>query len=76
MKAFRSSFNEDFGKEWHIIVGEIGKWCLFQVFLTFSDDTGMPYAQFSFGAGQLVGFLGWAGPVGIEIGLITKTFRG
>lgn len=76
VKAFRCLFQEDFGKEWHIIVCENGKWCLFQAIFSINDDAGTPYLQISLGAGHLIEILGWIGKFGFEFSAFSKVYRG
>ena len=76
VKAFRCSFQQDFGKEWHIVVLETGKWCLFQLLFSINDDSGAPYLQISFGAGRLINILGWIGKFGFELSAFSKVYQG
>lgn len=75
MKFLEFKRQEDFGQEYHLILFNVNKWCLFQINFDFFDINSPPFAQLSSGNGALISFIAWAGRIGVDFEVISRIWN-
>ena len=65
----------DFGTDYYVQVLNIRKWSLLQVSVSWNDFASFPYLQITFGSNGFFGILSWIGKFGLDISLISRTWK-
>ncbi len=66
---------EDFGHEWYVQFFFTDRWALLQTSVSWNDFPSSPYLQITMGSNGLLGILFWAYKFGLDIDLISRTWR-
>jgi len=83
MKLINLKYREDFGSEWYVQILNTGRhvpkfmknYSLFQGSVSWNDFPGWPYLQITFGSNGLFGILFWAYKFGLDIDILSRTWR-
>jgi hypothetical protein len=75
MKLITFNHREDFGDDYYTQVLNIKGWSLLQVSVSWNDYPGMPYLQITFGSNGFFSFLFWCYKFGLDIDLLSRTWR-
>jgi len=75
MKLINLKHREDFGHDYNIQILNVKNWSLLQVSVSWNDYPSLPYLQVTFGSNGLLGVLFWAYKFGLDIDIISRTWR-
>ena len=75
MNLFNLKHRYDFGHEWYIQLFFTNRWALIQFSVSWCDYASWPYIQINSGSNGLLGILFWAYKFGLDIDLISRTWR-
>jgi len=65
----------DFGTDYYVQVLNIRRWSLLQVSVSWNDYASLPYLQITFGSNGFFTILSWVGKFGLDIDLISRTWK-
>jgi hypothetical protein len=75
VKLFNFKHREDFGHDWYAQVLTIKNWSLLQVSVSWNEYPGWPYLQIKSGTGSTLSILFWAYKFGLDIDILSRTWR-
>jgi len=75
MKLINLKHREDFGHDYYVQILNVKNWSLLQVSVSWNDYPSLPYLQVTSGSNGLLGFLFWAYKFGLDIDILSRTWR-
>ncbi len=75
MNLFNLKHRYDFGHELYIQLFFTNRWAFLQFSVSWCDYASCPYIQINSGSNGLLGILFWAYKFGLDIDLISRTWR-
>jgi hypothetical protein len=75
MNLFKFKHREDFGYEWYFQILNVGRRSLLQFSVSWCEYPSWPYIQISSGNGCGLSVLFWAYKFGLDIDLLSRTWR-
>jgi len=75
MKLINLKHREDFGHDYNVQILNVKNWSLLQVSVSWNDHPSLPYLQVTSGSSGLLGVLFWAHKFGIDIDILSRTWR-
>jgi len=75
MKLINLKHREDFGHDYNVQILNVKNWSLLQASVSWNDYPSWPYLQVTSGSSGLLGVLFWAHKFGIDIDILSRTWR-
>jgi len=75
MKLINLKHREDFGHDYNVQILNVKNWSLLQVSVSWNDQPSLPYLQVTSGSNGLLGVLFWAYKFGLDIDILSRTWR-
>jgi len=75
MRLINLKHREDFGHDYNVQILNVKNWSLLQVSVSWNDSPSWPYLQVTSGSNGLFGFLFWAHKFGLDIDILSRTWR-